>query len=869
MDKIIPFNKGIRRQPSLGEDGELSELVNLVPKNGELVNVKGEKRVVGGLKIGDEMWTLLCTHSTDMGKNFIITNGSALKYYRQYSGASGWSPIPTPEDIGGIISATAIGNMVPIVCEDGIQYLYWNNGGYTNLGMNIPHIEASFYTKYKKASNTSYGYLNVNPNDKINSFKTLGATQYLSDLNLLSKHYFISPFFAKCAYELYDGTFLDCSPHVLIACTTKFPLLAKINEISGDYNIQLEYSFYKHRLFVSCPTSKEVRDKILKFKDIIKGVCVFIAPLQLGGSEMHCTWTDNMFSSTNINGYSVDLKKFAYTQLNKYNDSPCCAFVNKNFNEEVTNCSNFYLLKKVALETFLSGNEMPMNGNEDFTNENLGDFEDVDLSYSNIVTMESLPPSQNTVNNVVTARSVFSYNNRLFMGNLKRWFYNGVSPLSFFPYNPYTKYESSRFDSYVVIEKSGKEYVLKLESSEYTKAIFDASQNKGICYFYYPDEGARQLLFPFNENHTLWCVVNLKKHPTLNGSYAYNDMNPLATSSSGEVPSIFDREDDKWYNSTGDVCYTYANNPLVFGDINYVSVGNGDIINISSSAKALSQGQFGQYPLYAFCTDGVWALEIAEDGSIGRVAPISRDVCNNPDSITQIDGAVVFTTDQGLKMIQGSEVVLLSGYMDGYNVKEGDYFPSEYFKNKGFKDFDALVKEESRDFRTILKECRIAYDYPNNMLRIYPKENKGKYYVFDLGTREFSSCIDDTQVETVVADYPSSFVQKGSSVYSFDGSPTNERRNGLLLTRPISLDNPSALKKLQELKLHYSKLNDGTYCKVCLFVSNDGKSWAEKTSLRGGSYKYFRFGVITNMTDDEALSGMVVRYELNRTNKLR
>lgn len=309
--------------------------------------------------------------------------------------------------------------------------------------------------------------------------------------------------------------------------------------------------------------------------------------------------------------------------------------------------------------------------------------------------------------------------------------------------------------------------------------------------------------------------------------------------------------------------------------INAVNVGQGDIVGISTSAKALSQGQFGQFPLYAFCTDGIWALEVASDGTVSSVKPVSRDVCNNPKSITQVDNAVVFTTDKGLMMLSGAEAVLLSDVLNGHNVKESDYWPKGFFVGQGEDErFDALVQDETRDIRDILRSCTIAYDYANQLLRIFPEVDGGgkayKYYVFSLESREYATVISgEGVVSGVVAGYPSSMVQIGTKLYRPKERDDDEAKLGMLLTRPMTLDEPYALKKLMDLKLHYSKHDGTSRCKVMMHVSNDGAKWMRLTGLRKRSYKYYRFSIITKMKDMDALSGIVLRYEVERANRMR
>jgi hypothetical protein len=252
-------------------------------------------------------------------------------------------------------------------------------------------------------------------------------------------------------------------------------------------------------------------------------------------------------------------------------------------------------------------------------------------------------------------------------------------------------------------------------------------------------------------------------------------------------------------------------------------------------------------------------------------------VCNNADSITQIDGAVVFTTDQGLKMIQGGEVVLLSAHMEGRNVDESSFFTEGFFTGP-YSDFNRFTAQDTTLFVDMLRHCKIAYDYANNRLCIFPQTGyKLKYYTYDLGTQEYGCSAALKPITHVVHDYPSSYVQYETSLCEF--ATTNELpiAKGLLLTRTITLDDPTSYKKLRGLKLQQTlqeapmneNMYQASYGKIIVWVSNDRKTWKQLTSLRGGSYKYFRFGVITGMMDDEALTGLIVRYDVERTNKLR
>ena len=94
-----------------------------------------------------------------------------------------------------------------------------------------------------------------------------------------------------------------------------------------------------------------------------------------------------------------------------------------------------------------------------------------------------------------------------------------------------------------------------------------------------------------------------------------------------------------------------VNNPFNFPVSGINTLGVGEILGIASATKALSQGQFGQFPLYAFTNEGIWALEVSNAGTYSSKQVVTRDVCNNPAGITQIDGAIVFTTDRGVMIL--------------------------------------------------------------------------------------------------------------------------------------------------------------------------------------------------------------------------
>jgi hypothetical protein len=98
-----------------------------------------------------------------------------------------------------------------------------------------------------------------------------------------------------------------------------------------------------------------------------------------------------------------------------------------------------------------------------------------------------------------------------------------------------------------------------------------------------------------------------------------------------------------------------VNNPFNFPAKNTYTIGNGRALNLSSNAMRVSEGQFGQYPLYVFTEDGVYALQIGTDVLYITQAPISTEQPIS-DKILSIPYGICFITKKGLQIINGQQV---------------------------------------------------------------------------------------------------------------------------------------------------------------------------------------------------------------------
>lgn len=894
MDKVISFGKGILRQPSIGDAGELSELVNLIPKNGELVNVKPMVGIDSSVSSTSDI--IIATHKVGGKANIIAKNTDGDIYV-----VGGDTIMATNE----YKSIAVVGNTICVSDSDGVQYAVWKDGKYSPVNLQGVRFEV----KVESTANVSKGagtrplddvefpsYKDASGNNKDTEYFRANQIQSLFQVadSIIEEWieslenpetYFKYVTLGIAALRAYDGTYIGYSDiFTLDPFTDNHGLRVHIDRDVASKNPFIRATHIASNYDVSISAKLSDIDRSL-----IAGVDIFLSnstPFYdfANGYEL-AIGSDNVFKIKNAEDIQQEIGEMLF---------------HRSVSVEVSEFEeNSTVLKRLV---------RPMG-------------QALDLS--------KIPTFSNS-------GLLFSYNNRLHTSNFDviinedKKDRNRVVPIgySIYDYNSdYLDFTSNGFynqasDAYEANGDLNKEMSVEaVVEVNVEDAILGTITNrsffKNLPYplppvLSYPSVNAKRMrvyIVRYMETDTIrdYRRVYMKEFnmtPMYAGNLSicanvggrgleFNQINIVNLTTSGnDVTASSATIDSSWRNVNANyyidkvknpasnfnrnlgrrdniVKYSPSENPFVFPDINTVSVGNAEIVGLSNSAKALSQGQFGQFPLYAFCTDGIWALEVASDGSYSARQPISRDVCNNADSITQMDGAVVFTTDQGLKLIQGSEVVLLSGQMDGHNVDESIYFPEKFFAGYGHAEYDKLVTPPvTDDFRTILATSKIAYDYPNRLLRIYPNSGD-KWYVYSLESQEFSSEEPIGEVKAVVAGYPASLIQVGSAIYTFKNEASDGTRDGLLLTRPIDMGEPFAMKKLQDMRTLYTKYSNGTFVKVVVYVSNDGVSWAVLPSLRRGSFKYYRLAMITRMTDADRLSGTVMRYELERTNKLR
>lgn len=437
------------------------------------------------------------------------------------------------------------------------------------------------------------------------------------------------------------------------------------------------------------------------------------------------------------------------------------------------------------------------------------------------------------------AKSIFSYNSRANLIGAKRITH---SPSAYS--NEY--HGGTDVDIYVYIQSSLQSGWVKAGSGAFPNTLLD-----GWFFFFHPD--AKRVVF-YNSTEG-YISRAMKVHPRLNGAYVFTNLpsssEPLFTS--GTLESIGVNADDFVESLDSQIFTSVVNNPFVFEASGDNTVGTGKILGIVANTEAVSQGQFGQYPLMVFTDEGIYGMSVNSEGLYSATYPISREVCLNNSPLVPTDKLIFFASKKGLMAASGGQIACMSELMRG----------------RVPRNFASLGEGKFLDF---LENCQIAYDYKDSLLRIF-SEGKSYQYIYNMIDKTFSMVDSGVTARSIVNDYPDNLIQgTDGSIYSLTSKPeiNNDTNvyNGTITTRPLKLGGSMTLKSLRAIK----NLLDTDEGKISLEIygSNDCKHWQKLVSMGGKPYKYFTFKYkLNNFKAVDSFVGSIVEIQSRREDKIR
>lgn len=757
------------------EDGGCAESLNVSLDHSELAPSFIPEDVTKKLGLPESLRAeKVFVHKTANYENVVVIQEGQFKAYSNAGEII--SSFPMSGEVSDILS---LGNTIIVLTSESVNYVLFRGGKYISLGADIPFPKLKIEAKgesgkksvtidlddlgltgnYRAFSSLQYGeYLNSG----INADE--GVVKILSKINeqkavmsgeLGRKGAFWGPVYVMYGVTLYNGTVITTVPELVcrdvvlpyvwgLTLSSEFTMNGMNKEFQGGINADIEAPAFT--LGVSAEEDYHLAD----WKDVIQSVDVYVSlPIDTAPDYRRI----EIKEVTDTDTANATQTRTATTNWGVLKE-----------NEQILGEGNFYRVKSYEL----SQEENDTISKLFFT----WNSQDYDVSGESLVeSIHRLPSS--SVDHVyvdalkVRAEKALQYNEQVLLSSASNLLqYRGVVSTRWQSSNrKYTarlkfilsdggviyseegiQLPSSGFLSFASTKATSVEMIVRLDRKIYTDQDWN-DYDIETTYSY--------LKLPMNPHPSMPCAyakIGLGKSLE---EYAF-EKNGSLTLEQAEKIVDFNVDAPYYLSLDNKLLVSSAFNPFVYPETKRITFQS-KVLGVAVSTTALSQGQFGQFPLYVFTEDGIWAMETAADGSFVTSKPLSRDVCVNPDSITSIDNAVIFVTDKGVMLLQGSQVVNISPNMNGRHYTIEGTAQAIIEGQEFFKDFIPVLTD-STHFMAYVREAMIAYDYPGQRL-VFIKKDEKYQYVYKLDTQTWHKVAYGIDLLAPVNSYPECLVQ--------------------------------------------------------------------------------------------------------------
>lgn len=411
-----------------------------------------------------------------------------------------------------------------------------------------------------------------------------------------------------------------------------------------------------------------------------------------------------------------------------------------------------------------------------------------------------------------------------------------------------------------------------------------------IWYMYMPERNIKRVLireqnlteeFEINGEPTIYVFDNVRPHEMLNGSLQINASAIGSAAGTWEPQTTGEefpqRSQDLTVEDGDNVVYvSEAGNPFMFKPSNIQTIATGRTIAFAAAVRPLSEGQFGQYPLYAFTTEGVYALSTNKDGTYGSVDAVTRDICTGKESIVQLDTSVVFAADRGVMQLEGIRAVCITDilghgrpfrpvgtYGEAYKMPK---LSEVITANNGFSN-DHINQVRITEY---MKGVRMSYDYTNQRLILF---HPGIAYAYVYSIKDKAFGMMENRLDYPITSYPEAYAvmqPEGEERDFVDMTKLDmsARVKGFAVSRPLKMGSGDMMKTVNTLILR-GVLDSKYNVMQVLYGSRDLVYWYPVFSsndiylrgFRGTPYKYFRLVMLTELGEGESLYGSTIQWE--------
>lgn len=854
---------GLTHSPSdnLCQDGELGTCLGLISEDDSLIPIP-QPQIVESFTLPEGASIRLVnkvTHDNTIHSHYIILRSDGSWYWTERGGDG------TANDISlgsfHVNTVTAVGNILCFVGDNTTKYAFWNiykqtyilfsrenfnydislkivdtthYAGVLNADLGEEFWEIFSYSFFGSGNEGNYMMDSIGADKVIRAFSALDASLN-SQLEAKGDTFLKYNTFAVVAIRLYDGSYYNISN--IFRLDDTFRTIEEVNANADKktlFSSDSRYIQYAYSIQITLSSLEEIYD-------LIQGVDVFLTKgepfIDTNKAVTDFTFTDTKHRQGTFRFHYMtpSLAKQTIDSMVFYHS----VFISKE-----------NLAKPVTLKRVLGTEES--------------------ISLANLFRSD------------VGGKVATTYNNRLHIANinsgnitLKNTFltdttsigyqYDGIIRVQTRDHEFWWKGDlltiDSTFLSVPVLEVSNITIYRHLKSATqsvgYQKASLKPISSETMGYSYYVQE---------DQTHGISFDIPWQDATEVE----YNDF--LNKYESSKNISIID-------SSVSVVKVSEAENPLVFQAKDSVQVGSSIIYAISVNTRPISEGQFGDAPLYAFTDEGVWVLTPSDEGTYIARQPASRDICSNPDAIVQIDDAVLFPTSRGILMQQGRVAQCITDVLDGYPFDFTKLRSLDHAKlvlqNADISPFDVQYVRFRQFLDNGTSKASIIYNYYDSRIIVFNPDYTYAY-VYSLKSQRWGTM--SSPFSDRVNIYPESYAldDAGHILNLYIQVPKDDVPY-FVCTRPFTLSQLDVYKTIFSLILRGYVSTENGKCGLVLYGSSDLHHWyLIKSSIAkyirgicGSPYKYFRLAIIGSLSPEESLSGLSVEFQPRWQNKLR
>lgn len=893
MIQDIKF-QGLSNSPSDNsvQDGELGSCLNLIPEDGELKPVSQPVMVDGGDFLSEDV-TIEYLHKVSYDDKII----SHYICYDDLNDIWFWHILGEPTedsyqiqlpaaDKFHVNSVKSIGNILCFVGDDDIWYAFWDSNTKDYKIFNLSRFKLSieiernattdeviqkqikleteeFWNLFEKHywnddKTESLAYpIRTKANKTIEIFNQCDALVN-KRLEELGDEYFKYSTLLVAAVRLYDGTYINFSPLAILDATQ----VGSGNADSGYSRVTPSFSYwinYDDSQYIPLPKKSQGIEfstgfakfwitascDIKGYETLIDGVDVFITT---------CESFLDIKNSVYIGTPQINNETWRRSEI------PIPYLQGNDFHNQFDGLQ-FYKTLHIA-------------------NQQLGQKFAIKRVLGTEVSISLANPYVKHIGGIVAN----NYNNRLHIGNIVE------------------SIKSTDYDIpfYNIVEQSDENSVCDLVfefTDDNNEKLFFSVENKKISthnpIVSIPINGYSDLVIYSRcknyDGEYVYTKTPFKLYSSSNTGYSYYvecdtknglqefiiDTGTSTVEEFGQALSSVSTSKNIISRSPSLIKVSEAENPLVFPASNSVQVGSSVIKAMAANTRPITEGQFGDAPLYVFTDEGTWMLMLSTEGVYQARQPVNRDVCSNPDGILQIDDAVLFPTERGIMMQTGSTAKLITDALDGAVFDYMQLYKESYSKKILAVGSIPEAGIKYIPFRQFMKGADMVYDYYDARIIVF-NPDCAYAYVYSLKSGLWGAM--ESNIKKRVNIYPESYAINGDRkiVDFYQSQPVGPTRY-FLCTRPMAIGSAEAYKTMFSCIARGYFRNEVGKCGMALYASNDLFKWFPvSTSVNkflrgmcGSPYKYFRLALIGSLLPEESLGGLSADYQERWQNKLR